>query len=86
MEPYEKEVKEIIEALYARFDEAISDCESRLFEASIGKTYENLSSALRINEPFRNSGYKNSCYSELRKRVEERQKRTIIKIRKEVKK
>jgi hypothetical protein len=80
MRPYEKEVKEIIEAMYDRLDEAIKECGDKLFQASAGKTYEDLSRALKVCNPvFQGARCRIVCYNELLKHVKARQTNEVIK-------
>ncbi|MBC6134277.1 hypothetical protein HB825_05425 [Listeria booriae] len=80
MNDYEKTVHEILENMHIKIEEVIHECDSQLNKISTGKTYKDLSRALKANSPvFRGVEYRIACHSELLQRSVERQMNEVIK-------
>ncbi|MBC6310122.1 hypothetical protein HCJ66_11295 [Listeria sp. FSL L7-1582] len=79
MTNYEKEVQELLEIMQMKIEEAVCECDNRLIKISIGKTYNELSHALRANSPvFRGAEYNIACHYELSRRSKARQANELI--------
>lgn len=82
MEDYEKEVHEILENMHLKIEEAIHECDSNLIKISTGKTYKDLSRALKASSPvFRGVEYRVACHNELLRRSKKRQENEVIRRR-----
>ncbi|MBC2140720.1 hypothetical protein HCA89_00235 [Listeria innocua] len=83
MNSFEKDVNNILENMYEKVEDAIRECDNRLIEISAGKSYKELSRALKSCSPvYRGVEYRVGCHLELLRRLCVRQVTEKIRVMK----
>ncbi|EAG4505883.1 hypothetical protein CBM20_14160 [Listeria monocytogenes] len=83
MNSFEKDVNNILENMHKKVEDAIRECDNRLIEISAGKSYKELSHALKSNSPvYSGMEYRVGCHIELLRRICVRQVTEKIRVMK----
>ncbi|HAC4848036.1 TPA_asm: hypothetical protein GZV06_15320 [Listeria monocytogenes] len=74
MNSFREEVSHVLDSMDKKVEDAICECDKRLIEISEGKSYKELSHALKCNRPFLpNVEYRSACHEQLFRLIAARQ-------------